>query len=52
MVQVFLERDGLLINEKSDWIAYSPEELFEHIREASDPGQDLEKCVTVEQRNK
>ncbi len=52
MVQVFLERDGTLFNENGKIKAYSPQELFDQIKLASDPYGSTEKYYTVELRNK
>lgn len=50
-VQVFLERDGLLLNENGKKNAFTPQELFDQIKSASDPYGDREKYYTIEQRN-
>jgi len=51
-VQVFLERDGLLLNEKGERHAFTPQELFDQIKSASDPFSTREESFTIEQRNK
>jgi len=51
MVQVFLERDGTLFNENGNIKAFTPQELFNQIKVASDPYGTREKSYTVEQRN-
>ena len=52
MVQVSLERDGILINMDEKYKAYSPKELFDQIKYISDPDKTTEKSFTIEQRNK
>jgi hypothetical protein len=49
-VQVFLERDGLLFNEKGDIHAFTPQELFDQLKHISDPYKNNES-FTIEQRN-
>ena len=52
MVQVFLERDGILFNKDGKTNAYSPQELFDQIKHVSDPEKFIEKSFTIEKRNK
>ena len=49
-VQVFLERDGMILNEDGKRNAYTPQELFDQIKYASDMHGTMES-YTVEQRN-
>jgi hypothetical protein len=51
MVQVFLERDGMLFNEDEKIKAYTPQELFDQIKAVSDPHKNKEESFTIEQRN-
>ena len=46
-----MERDGLLLNENGKKNAFTPQELFDQIKSASDPYGDREKYYTIEQRN-
>jgi hypothetical protein len=50
-VQVFLERDGITLNEDGKINAYTPQELFDQIKSASDPFSTREESFTIEQRN-
>lgn len=52
MVQVSLERDGIVINMDGKYIAYTPQELFDQIKFVADPDGSREKSFTIEQRNK
>jgi hypothetical protein len=52
MVQVFLERDGVLFNKDGKINAHTPQELFDQIKFASDPNKIREESFTIKQRNK
>jgi hypothetical protein len=51
-VIVFLERDGITLNEDGKINAFTPQELFDQIKSASDPFSTREESFTVKQRNK